>query len=156
MREGYVFDNQILKFELYKLLCFIKADEFIENEASRFYDLIAEFSDDQIILLLISIAINVRIIDDRDKNYLTKYDTGCGKLYINVNKTKKPLDLRNACNKIIHAKKIRYEVNKDNKRLPFIHLYGNEKNYKTRIDEKWKATIDLYKFIEVINNYVFY
>jgi len=146
------FDTQILRLELYRLLCYFVASEGIANK-TEISNLVGEFQDDQITIGLISIASMIRIIDDRNKRYLEKYKnkTICGYL-IDKNNKKIELNLRMACNKILHANQIKFDIlSRDNTMQikPKINLYGKEAS-----GSEWMTKIDIFKFVDVINGYV--
>jgi len=105
---------------------------------------IQDVEDDEVTRLLLTLAITARVIDDRQGQILDRVGSNCGKLEKNIGE---PIDeilsLREACNKIIHAKKIRFDVEVDAGQSylnPFIYLYG-EHNGKN-----WKATLDVVAF----------
>ena len=70
--------------------------------------------------------------------------SNCGQLEKDVGTTDvEILDLREACNKIIHAKKVRgdFEENGGQTYLnPLIYLYGEQKG------KSWRATLDIVAF----------
>lgn len=152
-REGYLFDTQVLRLELYRLLTSILAGEHAYQDSNHI-TLFDEFQEDQIIIALITIATTVRIIDDREKRYLNRFNTECGQITTWRNKKRETgiLKLREACNKIIHAKKVRFEVfdSLNSERLkPIVHFYGVQDK------KKWKATVELLKFIEKVEGFVY-
>ncbi len=54
-----------------------------------------------------------------------------------------PLEIREACNKIIHAQKVRFDVEEIGVQKymnPIIYLYGTLQN------KEWRATLDVIKF----------
>ena len=114
-------------------------------------ELIFQIKHDQIIHLLIEIAILYRTLD----NQLSKdimYEQArmkriVGSLYEPVGSKKQGLNIREACNKIIHAVSINFDMTKLPKLnrgylYPKIHIYGK----KGPID--WKAILDIVKFCE--------
>ena len=153
IREGYLFDTQVLRLELYRLLTSILASEHAHEDSSHI-TLFHEFQEDQIIISLITIATTVRIIDDREQRYLNRFNTECGQITTWRNKKRETgtLKLREACNKIIHAKKVRFEIfdASNRQRLkPIIHFYG------VQDQKKWKATLELLEFIEKVEAFVY-
>lgn len=123
-------DDPYLNHAMYAL------DHFFEIEATR---------------ILLSSAVIARVIDDRDGD-LKNYDTTCGKLIKNLDNPNDVVDLnlREACNKIIHAKTIKYDVEVErhgyDQRLfnPYMYYYGslNGKN--------WKAILNV---VDYVKNY---
>ena len=144
-------DTQVLRLNLYQLLCYFTASERIAKNKT-FINLIDEFQDEQITILLITIASIVRTIDNRNNRYLIRYldKTKCG--FLIKNEKTISLDLRDACNKILHADTFKVDIfNIDNTRQikPYINLYG-----KGQDGIEWRAKIDIFDFVDVINGYV--
>jgi len=147
-KKGYIFDTQTLRLELYRLLCYFIASERLAKEEPIFEEFLDEFQKDQIKTILITTAITVRVIYDRDRKHLKEF-TKCGKLHIGSGRKKevKNLDLREACNKIIHAEDIKFELfDKDypKKIKPFVNLYGVQEKVR------WKAIINIIEFVKKI------
>lgn len=93
---------------------------------------------------LISIAIICRNeLENNGKRGLELEENNIGTILIKNKKDN--LNLKETCNKIIHAKNIEFEASSTNKWSGYlkskIYLYGTYKG------EKWKATINVYKFI---------
>jgi len=88
----------------------------------------------------------LRMMDDKCDGKILKNEV-CGELHIGAKS--KPLSLRDACNKIIHAKQLhfdvevvdRFEVSR-NFLNPFVYLYGEKGG------AKWKCYIEVLKYIE--------
>lgn len=114
-------------------------------------DPLVEAQDDEITRILLTLAIIARVIDDREEGALDFIaNEWCGDLEENV--AAKPhhilvkhLSIRDACNKIIHAKRVHFDVDTDEQGQkylnPFIYLYGKRQNGAT-----WRATLDVLKF----------
>ena len=104
------------------------------------------FFENEVIRILLSAAVLARVIDDRD-GQLKNFDTKCGELQPDMDNPNNVigLTLREACNKIIHATTIRYDVEVvrlDKRYLnPFVYYYG--KKGKT----EWRATLNVIEFI---------
>ena len=91
------------------------------------------------------LAITARVIDDREGHIYDLVGRSCGTLQQDTDTaTEEELSLREACNKIIHAKKIRADVAENDKSQqylkPYIHLFGVHKKVP------WKATLDVIAF----------
>lgn len=133
--------------------------EFTENEFHRdgwdqpLVGLDSEFSDYEVTRILLSTAVSLRVIDDRDDGVLERFDP-CGTLVPEIGtEQSQPLPLREACNKILHASRINFDVDRldggDINQIgisppflnPTIYLYG------TLRGRAWKATLDVMAFI---------
>lgn len=137
--------NQFLASPKLSEMC--KADGFL-NHAMYALD---HFFEIEATRILLSSAVIARVIDDRDGD-LKDYDTTCGLLTKDLNKPNDSIDLnlREACNKIIHARTIKYDVEVEvqgyDQRLfnPYIYYYGNLN------DKEWKATLNI---VDYVKNY---
>ena len=156
-RSSYVIDGNSITLELYRLLSifysskkFASINNILHNDPVAY---LLEFQEPEITRILTSSAISARIVDDRDEKYLNDHDTICGDLISNLNNPKSfiPLSLREACNKIIHATKIHYDVLELETGLrylnPTIYYYGKFKG------KDWKAILNIEKYVF---NYVTY
>jgi hypothetical protein len=148
-KSHYVVDGNGIVLELYRLLSiFYASKQFAQLNTSLHDDSVAyllSFQESEITRILTSAAVAARIVDDRDNRYLDEHDIECGELIQDLNDQKKklPLSLREACNKIIHARKIHYDVEKlsyANYINPVIYYYGSYKG------KNWKAILDVEKF----------
>ena len=151
IKEGHFPNTSNTLLELYRLLAlFLASKSFAAlrtNYPGEGFDAIykiQEVEDYEITRLLLSLAITARVIDDREGRVFELVGSNCGQLEKDVGTTDvEILDLREACNKIIHAKKARCDVEEANGQTylnPFIYLYG-EQNGKS-----WKATLDIVAF----------
>lgn len=158
-REGFFFDVNSFRLDLYRLIsCFYASVTFaefgedIDDDPVR--DLQGDFEEFEVTRLLVNIAVTARIMDDRDDRFSKRFELECGQLVNDLAEPDnvQPLNLRAACNKIIHARKFNWDVDqlKDEGSLlypttrfitPCMYLYGtNEK-------KEWKVTLDITKFI---------
>jgi hypothetical protein len=113
-------------------------------------DPLADAQDDEITRILLTLAIIARVIDDREEGALDFIaNEWSGELEEKV-PTKahiliKHLGIRDACNKIIHANKVHFDLDTDEhgqKYLnPFIYLYGERQD-----GGEWRATLDVLRF----------
>lgn len=150
-REGHLPITSNTLLELHRLLALFLASKsfaaLCTNYPGEGFDpiyKIQEVEEDEITRLLLYLAITARVINDREDSVFELSGSNCGQLEKNGrDKDIEILDLREACNKIIHAKKVRFDVEKDGEQTylnPFIYLYG-EQNGKS-----WKATLDIVAF----------
>lgn len=91
------------------------------------------------------LAITARVIDDREGRTFGLAGTSCGKLQKDtLCPEEKDLALREACNKIIHAEKLRVDLEEGESGQsylnPYIYIYGRQRG------TEWKATIDVIVF----------
>ena len=147
--------------EVYRLLAiFLSSKNFadlITNYPGEGFDPIFKMQEgveDEITRILLNLAIIARVIDDRETRILGSGMYGCGEFQEKIEgATISPLGLREACNKIIHANKIRYDVENVNLSTtylnPYIYLYGTSHNGK-----EWKATLDVVKFSKQYASFV--
>ena len=107
----YLFDTETIEKDLIILLSIVFLSKFNHQLLDKFVDkelLTIHFTEGFIIQeKLISTSINLRMIDDefkeQDKKFMLPHEI-VGNLFIN-NRQQRKLDLREACNKVIHAKK---------------------------------------------------
>ncbi|MHB1334101.1 MAG: hypothetical protein ACYCY1_16040 [Sulfuriferula sp.] len=151
LKEGLCPNTSNTVLELHRLLALFLASKNFAALRTNFpgegFDPIYKIQDveeDEITRLLLNLAITARVIDDRQDRVLERVGSNCGQLEKNGgSQNVETLNLRDACNKIIHAKKIRFDVEEiagQSYLNPFIYLYG-EQNGKD-----WKVTIDIVAF----------
>ncbi len=158
-REGYIFDINLFRLDLYRLItCFYASVAFAEYgedlDDDPVRDLQSDFEEGEIVRLLVNVAVTARIMDERDDRLSAQFNVTCGQL---INDLDEPdniveLDLREACNKIIHARKFNWDVDQlKEENLPYpttrfltprMHLYGERGN------QRWKATLDIAEFVK--------
>lgn len=147
-KEGYKPNTKVAILELHRLVCiFLASKEFANlrdgpSDVLDTWDYLQEAEEDEITRILLSVAITARVIDDLANGVFDFVAEDCGNL--EQGSKSKPLSLREACNKIIHASKIRFDV-EDNGAgqayvTPFIYLYGEKSGVE------WRATLDVLKF----------
>jgi hypothetical protein len=159
IRPGLHFDPGPLGLDLYRLLCLYLADRRVMSIALG-NSLIRTLHDTQIDLevlrILISSAVTLRIAFDQYSGSVLDpklKNRTCGLLWPNWPKRKKEsLTIREACNKIIHARKIQRDIanpdpygnpdNPDAYILPSVYLYG-EKN-----GQDWRAKLLIVDFVK--------
>jgi hypothetical protein len=126
-RLGHVFDPAPFAQDLYRLVCLVLADKPVAKLGPDYFHLHqikVGFVRAEVTRILISIAVALRIrFDQQDPKTLHELNrTDCGKLYETwPGRKNKVLTLREACNKIIHAKQIRFDsVVPDEAPNPFV------------------------------------
>lgn len=156
--DGVAFDIERASLTLISI---VLADKELKKLYSK-YDLghletmTDEIREHEIVRLLVEIATQYRLMEWnvseewKNKDFKTKH---VGLLL--VDKKEEPLDLtmREACNKIIHAEEIIFDIGKIRGHAlyyhkPVIHLYGK------RGKQGWKASIDLILFCNAANQQV--
>jgi hypothetical protein len=155
-QEGVPVNPSNIDLASFRLLSFFLSDREYQklkakNKLKIPDELFSGLRHDQIIHLLIEIAILYRIKD----NQLPKEDIYqrarkkriVGALYEPLGSKKQGLTIREACNKIIHAESINYDI----KKLPKLnrgYLYPRIYIYGRRFETDWKAILDIVKFCE--------
>ncbi|MCP5329823.1 MAG: hypothetical protein H7A05_10290 [Pseudomonadales bacterium] len=158
-KEGYNYDAEHIRIEVYRLLNQFLAQEKTQKlmeENGLFHnaiDQVGQYFDVETQRILISAATISRVIDDNEEQQfrLSNFNTACGVLIENTEESQEiELTLREACNKIMHASAYRYDIDEEHGFItPTIYLYGSYKK------KQWKATIDIVKFAsEYLNNIV--
>jgi hypothetical protein len=168
LTQGHQFDGGPFALDVYRLLGIVLSDKKIAalgDEATYHsppvWQLQDRFRKAEIMRILISSAVALRILldqgDRRDKRLKIASNKQCGELWENWDRTKrrskgksKPLTVRDACNKIIHASDIVDDVVWPNPELnpdqvgmyirPFVYLYGAHKG------QDWRAKLSIIDF----------
>lgn len=163
LRQGHVFDTTPQRRDLWLLLLIFVAGrpladltevEFhADGYEQHLLGLDSEFAEDEITRILLSSAIALRVIDDRDGGILDKLDA-CGELQPDSSSPEaEPLSMREACNKIVHATKVNYDVERlDGGPVeefgisppylrPTVYLYGSHRKVT------WRCTLDVIRFV---------
>lgn len=165
--EYYKFDDIQIEKDLYHLLCcFLASPRLSElaiedyehrgNEGIHVFNMFCNaFEKQNIQELLISIAVRLRMIDDRlSINHESQINGETNDVGTLTRATDKAVDriltIRDACNKIIHAVLIEYSSDT-------IELRGKKKAYLRpelflydKSDKSgWKAKIDIIKFVKI-------
>jgi len=158
-REGFFFDVASFRSDLYRLISsfyasitFAECGEDVDDDPVR--ELQGDFEEFEITRLMVSIAVAARIMDERDGYLSSKFGLECGQITPDLSQPDvvEPLSLREACNKIIHARKFNWDVEhlKDEGNLPHpitrfvaptMFLYGR------RDKTEWKATLNITEFV---------
>lgn len=130
--------------ELHRLLAiFLASRHFAELRDSTIHS-IQEVEQDEITRILLTLAVVARTVDDREDRVFELIGSDCGTLQKDIRNTEVDvLDIREACNKIIHAQTVRGDVIElDDIRFfnPFIFLRGSLNG------KCWLAHLDIIKF----------
>ena len=155
MRESdkYIFDSMKIDEECYLLLCcFLSSNKLnkicISSNFMHFKALPIK-EEQKIKQYLISIAIKLRMIDylmkDHNRENHLPNDDNVG--FIKTNNCKNILSIREACNKIIHARSLKFVYRKTKDKMTYLKpivYFSGQKNKKD-----WKASIDIFKFAEI-------
>lgn len=157
----FFFDQRSFRLDLYRLItCFYSSITFAEYGEDYDYDRVRElqqeYEESEIVRLLVNIAVMARIVDDRNEPFPEQFRIQCGKLIVDLSEPTKlePLSLREACNKIIHAKEFNWDIEqlKNEDDLPYpttrylaprIYLYGAHGT------NNWKAILEVSKFVRL-------
>jgi hypothetical protein len=140
---------------LYRLISHILSGSQIKklstkSELNGLSEIAFEHEESEIIHLLIEAAISARITEER---FLTEFAdlkpinvVGVGKLWQPESTlTSVKLNLREACNKIVHAQKISFnssgKIQNGNRISSKIYLFGQQKK------EAWRAYVDIPQFV---------
>ena len=152
--DKYIFDSMKIDEECYLLLCCFlssnKLHKICSSTKNMHFKRLTFIEGRKIKEYLISIAIKLRMIDDlmkshnKENHIPIKDDVGFVKT--KNGKKKEILSIREACNKIIHAKSLEFGYGKTKDKIsylkPRIQFIGD------RNKKNWKATIDILKFVE--------
>jgi len=150
-REGHFPNTGNTIVEIHRLLAiFLSSRKFAElcvNYPGKGFDpiyKIQEVEADEITRILLSLAVTARVVDDREGKVFELVGSDCGVLQKDMARADcAPLEIREACNKIIHAQKVRFDVEEIGVQKymnPIIYLYGTLQN------KEWRATLDVIKF----------
>lgn len=95
---------------------------------------------------LIAVAITIRILDDRHSAMFDLFTNYCGTVTGDINKPlgNQGMGLRVACDKVIHARKVEFDVGSTLTGQQYLHPYvylEGENRKKT-----WRANLDIVKF----------
>lgn len=145
-KEGHIPEMRSVFLDLYRLLAiFLSSKEFSEQHKYDELDVLGdlqEFEWEEATRILISSAIIGRIVDDREDQLLGKAETDVGLLWKDWSRPDDSvvLTLREAFNKIIHADRVRtdLELDEENGLSYFnnvVYFYG------TYNGKEWKATL---------------
>jgi hypothetical protein len=149
--EGHFPNTSNVVVELHRLLAiFLASRRFAElctgYPGERFDPIykIQEVEADEITRILLNLAITARVVDDREQRIFELVGSDCGTLQRDTSKEQiDQLDIREACNKLIHASTVRLDVDDIGVQKflnPTIYLYGS------LFGKSWRAELDVIKF----------
>lgn len=142
-----------LRIDLYQLLAVFMASRPIAAAALGSLSLHRELADvgdierDLATRLLLSIAVTVRVLDDREDGQLEMLSTYVGTLTEDSAELMASggLTLREACNKIIHAKGVDFAASKSEGEReylePFVYFTGSKGR------RVWNASLNVMQFV---------
>jgi hypothetical protein len=153
VNEGIRIDSERVGLLSYRLLTMFLASkglsELRDGEYDSGADILSQHEQPEIEHSLIQIAILYRIADDNaraGRSFNGPWNPVVGKLYPDVSKEQsEELNLREACNKIIHLTKLKYnmiegEYSWQSYVQPTLYLYGRKDS------QEWKAVLDVKEF----------
>ena len=149
-KAHYVMDGNGVILELYRLLAiFHSSKELVSFKTSNHeepIEYLLSFQESEVTRILIHSASIARIVDDQHGSVLKDYGGECGTWIKNIEMSEnvEPLPLREACNKIIHAKKIHLDMDEiecGHYLKPFVHFYGDYKG------KSWKVSLNINDYI---------
>ena len=156
---GLSLPGQLLRLDLYRLVCYFHSSEYLASlsdwgDFCPWQGLRDEFQDSEIMRILLQTAVAVRFIGagqaDEMRAQKDWLEDSVGKLYKRVGDSDfQPLPLREACNKIIHAKNIVLDSNESGN--PYEHFIKPTIFCYDDFEQKtgWKVEIDLLPFVEL-------
>jgi hypothetical protein len=156
---GLSLPGQVLRLDLYRLVSYFHTSEYFASlsdggDFCPWQGLRDEFQDSEIMRILLQTAVAVRFIGSGHADQMRKQkdwlEGSVGKIYKRVNEAdSEPLPLREACNKIIHAKNIVLESNGSGN--PYTHFIKPRIFCYDDFEQKtgWKAEIELLPFVEL-------
>lgn len=156
--KGHALDLKQIRLDLYRLACYFEASRHLvgretngnASEDEYIPDLPKEFFKDEVSRVLLQSAIVLRILDDESEaNRDERNPFICGTLELDGGS--EPLGLREACNKILHARRMNYDKCSSEQRTPrdgrhdwyrpYLYLYG------VQARKHWRAALDVRAFI---------
>jgi hypothetical protein len=146
--EAHNPNTQGVILELHRLVCIFlasKAFAGLRDGATPAIDLIDRIQapeQEEVTRILLSVSVTARVIDDRKLGWFD-HAGNCGTL--SEGNTDQQLAFREACNKIIHASKVRFDVEQDahgqSYVTPTMYFYGTRHN-----GVEWKAVLDVLEY----------
>jgi len=155
--ERLLVNTGTLRLDLFRLLASIFASQRFyafgyDHELMRLY---VQFADSEAHRQLVDLAVSVRLLLERaaKRGWFHSSSRHCGVLLPKHDDDSRhsPLEFREACNKIIHAEVVRFDVDDSEnptERRPTVYLYGR----KSKV--MWKATLDLVQFARHVEHLV--
>jgi hypothetical protein len=150
----YEFDLKRVHVDLFHLLSIFLADEKIAYILSGVKDPLwnlCSVAESEIARILVTSATIARISDEHHDFELLRAEDQCGTLREDITSEKfQSLTLREACNKIIHAKEIDFDIKRSTKEFysidPVVYLLGEKGN------KSWEARLDIVQYVRSYMN----
>ncbi|WP_116138078.1 hypothetical protein [Trinickia diaoshuihuensis] len=155
-RPGHLPNVPATLVELHRLVAIFLASkgfaELLEAGAGHAAEIRAplwqlqEVEEDEITRILLTLAITARVVDDANHRALDLVAGPCGTLVQDIQNPdgSRSLELREACNKLIHAERRRFDIEQTDGGRPYLtptlYLYGSQGRFE------WKATLDVIAF----------
>lgn len=142
---GYPIDTVFFQESIYKLITIFGSSEFLynnfKNNNKDFFNRAKKFEESKVSEILISLAIMSRSFLDSCHVSTDSYTDYCVG-HIVVNYKEKHINFKEACNKIMHAKNINFDISRsesmqDGFLNPIVYLYGEYQG------DKWRAVINI-------------
>jgi hypothetical protein len=139
--------------EIYQLLTlFLSSRPIAELEESGMYgpnDPVRQFGAQERDLItrhLIAIAVTIRILDDRQSTVFDLFTDYCGTITKDLANPIQTngLGLRDACNKIIHARDVEFDIGTTAQGVSYLHPFVYFSG--TKGSKPWTASLDVVKF----------
>jgi len=148
--RGWVLSVARLRLDLYRLVAAIFASG-AEGEAyfgGPLADLVADCQREEIEQLLVSVAAMTRVVLDQHSPRPPEARAECGALSPDTS-DERPLTLREACNKILHAEARGFEWNSDFDPC-LAGLSGAVYLSGKQFEKRWKARLEVVAFVKAI------
>lgn len=154
-----VIDGLNIRRDLYLLLaCALSSKRYAELTSGKDYDTLQKLRDaheqQEIGRLLLSLAVRIRVFDDRGQMPPSVMRRSCGSL--TTGQDRATLTLREACNKIVHAHKLQVMVShldEFDATLPSPtsdHMETTMLLHGSKNRMVWRASLDLVKFVRAV------
>lgn len=148
---GYPFRNSTIELDAYRLVSTLASSQFLASKAqggvdSELWMRLKSHECQEISRLLVSLAVISRSNIDAGR-FDENLERVVGKLFsgASTHKKEKELDFREACNKIIHATSLKFDISDDTSlecaSLPVDAILYGEHNSK-----QWKAILNIFDF----------
>ena len=163
-RPGHLPDAAGTLVELHRLLAiFLSSKGFADLVEAEFQHgaelhdpiyVLQEVEEAEVSRILLTLAITARVLDDANERLPGLDEVQCGTLISDLRHpdNSRPLTLRDAANKVIHATKRRVDIEYNMRGRPylqpFLYLYGQLGA------TEWKATLDVIAFAKHYSTYV--
>jgi hypothetical protein len=160
VNDGIRIDSERVGLLSYRLLTMFLASKGLsklrDGEYNSGADILSQHEQPEIEHNLVQIAILYRIADDNalaGRSINGSWNPVVGRLYPNASrKRSEELNLREACNKIIHLTKLNYdmvegEYSWQSYVRPTLYLYGR------KASQEWKAVLDVKQFCGALSQF---